>query len=339
MIDIAGLPVTLYASLGTVGTWIVLVLVLFNFRSFPVGWHIRLIKTVIGVLLRSLWFDAKHIHLPKKTRAALKQAWWEALSPIGLNPFDVVAVYKTWAGPDDCDYNLHLNNSSYAKSFDVARMSAGMKYLPTFIRSGGFVIAGATHFSFLREIRMFSKYEVHVSIASWDEKWLFLVGRFVTFPKKGSKHPRGTSRPGPAGTVSTPLSTPAEQGSAPAPAAVLAALENENTPPGAVLHTIGIAQIVLKQGRLTVPPGVALALEGFSSEPGAPHMTHVREMLGKKGGLREMKKWAVGGWKDAGDGERWWEEALKGDVEEKRKKNIDVLGVLRKGMEGVRYMG
>jgi hypothetical protein len=36
------------------------------------------------------------------------------------------------------------------------------------------------------------------------------------------------------------------------------------------------------------------------------------------------------------EGERWWEDALGGEVEEQRLKRLEVLKVFREGMEGAR---
>jgi hypothetical protein len=36
-------------------------------------------------------------------------------SPVGQDVFTVISVFKTKATLDDCDWNGHLSNSSYAK--------------------------------------------------------------------------------------------------------------------------------------------------------------------------------------------------------------------------------
>lgn len=116
-------------------------------------------------------------------------------------------------GPDDCDFNLHLSNSCYAKvspgrsvtsvashghilqSLDCARLQHALKCFPTLFRTGGWMALGGellvtlhavlfslncsfslfslgTHYNFLREIPILSRYEVRVSIAAWDNKWV-----------------------------------------------------------------------------------------------------------------------------------------------------------------------
>lgn len=83
---------------------------------------------------------------------------------------------------------------------DIARTKASLECFPAFLRSGGVFILGgsslnvsclsrltefwvilATHFTFLREIPMFSRYETRASIASWDDKWVSLEYFFRFF--------------------------------------------------------------------------------------------------------------------------------------------------------------
>ncbi|CCM05817.1 uncharacterized protein FIBRA_08051 [Fibroporia radiculosa] len=54
-------------------------------------------------------------------------------------------------------------------------------------RAGGWMALGGTHFNFLREIPILSQYECRSSIAGWDNKWLYVVIRFVSHSRKKSK--------------------------------------------------------------------------------------------------------------------------------------------------------
>jgi hypothetical protein len=40
---------------------------------------------------------------------------------------------------------------------------------------GGWTALGGTHFSFYREIPVFSNYEIRTNIACWDEKWVSVL--------------------------------------------------------------------------------------------------------------------------------------------------------------------
>ncbi|KAI0749601.1 hypothetical protein C8Q80DRAFT_1232236 [Daedaleopsis nitida] len=163
----------------------VYLLFLLQIRSWPLLWHFVVWRPVFALRGRYLLHRLSHIFSSPAVRRQKNMEWLEDLSNVGMNPFDLQVVYKTWAGPDDCDFNLHLSNSSYPKRLDAARFKFALKSLPTFFRTGGWMGLGATHFTFLREIPMFSPYEIRVSLMSWDHKWIYVVTRFVTKPKKG----------------------------------------------------------------------------------------------------------------------------------------------------------
>lgn len=111
------------------------------------------------------------------------------------------------AGLDESDFNGHLSNSSYAKvscgiifedqsplftqrkTLDAARFKAALELFPMLFRAGGWIaLAGefsasgialfdlilylATHYNFIREIPMLASYEIRMSTASWDQKWV-----------------------------------------------------------------------------------------------------------------------------------------------------------------------
>ncbi|KAJ7669412.1 hypothetical protein DFH06DRAFT_1125768 [Mycena polygramma] len=53
----------------------------------------------------------------------------------------------------------------------MVRMKAALEHFPAYLRTGAFLVLAGTHFEFIREIPMFTKYEARVSIAAWDDKW------------------------------------------------------------------------------------------------------------------------------------------------------------------------
>jgi hypothetical protein len=60
-----------------------------------------------------------------------------------------------------------------------------------------------------------------------------------------------------------------------------------------------------------------------------------REGGGKGKGAWRYRAFLRGGWRE---GERWWEEALGGSLEEQRRANLGVLEGIRRGMEVVRSL-
>jgi acyl-CoA thioesterase FadM len=81
-------------------------------------------------------------------------------------------VYKTWASIDDCDFNGHLSNSSYATTLDAARLKTAVASFPFFFGAGGRMALGATQYTFIREIPMSMPYEVQLCTVGWDNKWV-----------------------------------------------------------------------------------------------------------------------------------------------------------------------
>ncbi|KAJ6572156.1 hypothetical protein B0H19DRAFT_937248, partial [Mycena capillaripes] len=226
-----------------------------------------------------------------------------------------------YTGFDDCDYNFHMTNSAYPKILDMVRMKAALEHFPAYLRTGGFLVLAGTHFDFIREIPLLTKYEARVSIASWDDKWLYLIARFVTFPgKKKTLDDRSGSQ-----TSLAPL---------------IPLKEHD----GAIVHCVSINQFVFKLGRMTVPPALALACDGYSnlspnSQPYSlaeppPHWPHVRKII-KAGGATAMRNY-MKSWKTVPDEERWWVTAFTGPVENQRRANLAVIQGVSKGMQGAR---
>lgn len=217
--------------------YILLVLLLINFRSLPFAWHIRVFLPVLRLRLQYYLLRLRILFKPKELRAKILSDWGEGLCPIGANPFELVTIQHGCTTVDDADYNGHLSNSSYAKALDAARLKLVLKALPAFARSGGWMALGSTHFHFIREIPFLRSYEIRLSIGAWDHKWMFVIARYVSFPKNrrsdatyelhadGSGQQLGTNndsaRPSKTPTTSDDfprilLSTPAEDLTTPA---------------------------------------------------------------------------------------------------------------------------
>ncbi|KAH7920206.1 hypothetical protein BV22DRAFT_1122897 [Leucogyrophana mollusca] len=372
---------SLSRTLQTAGKYLLYLLVLVNVRSFPFAWHIRVFLPVITLRIKYYLFRLSLLFTPKAVRTKLITEWAEALCPVGTNPFEMTIVHKSWAGIDDSDYNGHLSNSSYAKTLDAARCKIVLKSFPAFTRSKGWLALGSTHYHFIREIPMFANYEVRLTIGAWDHKWMYIISRFVTTSRKTQRNYSKSTKPSTSSTPSEPgaprlsLRTPADDLATPANGALtpsepagtqaeqtaraMRALARTEEPDGATLHCIAISHMCFKHGRITVPPAVALACEGFSKPPSLegvdessspspklapayspsnPPPSWIRAQdirVALNGSMKSYVEFVRGGWRD-GEGERWWEEALGGVIEERRKANLAVLESVRIGMEGSR---
>lgn len=270
----------------------------------------------------------------------------------------------------------------------MARFHGSLTLNPTLYRCGGWVALGGTHFKYIREIPMLSVYEMRTSIAAWDNKWvrvscvrfvlvvdrltplqIYVVTRFVTKPKGGKKtssRPKSTpdaaptppTSDAPIGNLHTPADPKLVQDATSADSPLkrlLAAAEQLDEEDGATLHCIGISECCYKINRITVPPVLVMACEGFSAPPQIssskaggirfepyshtnppPHWTHVRS-LRPTNDLRKLQAFLKGGWREVPEDQRWWETAFAG-IEEKRKLNLESIKGVHDGMEAAKYM-
>ncbi|KAI9066318.1 hypothetical protein FKP32DRAFT_1589832 [Trametes sanguinea] len=312
---LSSMSVTDLASLLTTRTlhvlprlakYFVLFLFLVQIRSWPLTWHYRVWHPVFALRGRFLLHRVANVFRSPEVRRQKNLEWFEGLSNgLGKSPFDMTVVYKNWAGPDDCDFNMHLSNSSYPKHLDAARFKYALECCPTFFRAGGWMGLGATHFAFLREIPMFSNYEMRVSIMSWDQKWVYIVTRYVTKPKGKGNSKKNQIKP-------------AESPAAP----------SADAPPNPSLHTAN----GLQTGTSTPLPA------GTSSSAGEPNAKALAAQLLERpepdgAALRDFY---THGWREVPEGERWWEQVLGGEVEERRLKGLACMQAMRRGMEEAR---
>lgn len=72
---------------------------------------------------------------------------------------------------DDCDYNMHLSNSCYAKNSDACKMKFAIEAFAPCFKTGLHMALGASHWQYLREIPVGSSYLIESRIAGWGEKW------------------------------------------------------------------------------------------------------------------------------------------------------------------------
>ena len=204
----------------------------------------------------------------------------------------------------------------------------------------------------------------------------FVVARFVSKTKKkpSLKGRQDDNRPGtpdfdptpriisgsatPLGQASTDRH-PATTSAAMAANLLAASVLQAGEPDGSILHCVHISQTCFKMGRVTIPPALVLATNGFaapppggpSTTPGGgpappaayshanppPHWERVKALrCPPHGNMKTFASFLKGGWREVPEGERWWETALAGPVEELRKRNVNALNNIRNGMEVVK---
>ncbi|KAF9102765.1 hypothetical protein BGX29_004200 [Mortierella sp. GBA35] len=80
---------------------------------------------------------------------------------------------------DDLDLNIHLNNSSYNKMMDFARIQLCTQLFPGWQHRHKFDMCLAqTVLFFKAEVPRFSKYTITSRIFTWDDKWIWMQHRF-----------------------------------------------------------------------------------------------------------------------------------------------------------------
>ncbi|KAF8890839.1 hypothetical protein CPB84DRAFT_1963827 [Gymnopilus junonius] len=363
---------------GKVGKWVLFALFLLNIRSWPLVWHFRIFRPAIRLQSYRRWLYFLGLFRSKAASMKMEDDWMDSITPVGANPFTMFVPYRTWASFDDSDLNGHLSNSSYAKILDGARFKTAMEMFPMFFRSGGWMALAATNYHFIKEIPMLSSYEIRTSIAAWDQKWLYVISKFVRKPngkkkfksKKSIEETKSTTptNGGVLPTQSVPLRTPGSEDissngtpfihditattaqdtekALEAVAAGLTASTSAVEPDGAILHTIVVSRVCYKIGRITVPPAVVLGVNGFSGTSGhslaSPHegWLEAKKIMSEPygGSTKQLKAFLTGGWKDVPEGERWWEQALGEEVEKQRVRNLGLIEGLRSSMQNARTL-
>ncbi|KAJ7473163.1 hypothetical protein B0H11DRAFT_2037461 [Mycena galericulata] len=370
--------------------YIAIALLLLNAGAWPLLWHFRLFAPLFEGYFGLSLVKLRHVFSGTERRREALEAWYEGHMQIGEHPFRKVWTRSLRVRLDQGDFNMHMSNSSYAQVLDAARLRLALSAFPNIFRCGGWVPLSATYYHFIREIPIFSKYEVRASIGSFDDKWLWVVSRFVKPPSKKSKS-KSKSKSAPQSATATAtegepphstliptLKTPATplasgsttpllgpgtgfagsasgdgDGEAVAHAQALLAREvakaktEEGELDGAMLYTITVEQFCFKLGRITVPPAVVLAANGFFAPPASsttppsipspspssststkpplpPYYPALRPLLHS---MPALAAFYAGGWRLLPPGERWWEEAFKACEEERRGRLVPFVGV------------
>jgi hypothetical protein len=177
-------------------------------------------------------------------------------------------ITESHANMYEIDYNLHKSNATYFADFDIARahfvchLAAPMgdalnnntktklvmdpRNPDKPARGPPNIILGGVSCQFNREVPMFAKYEIWTRVLSWDRKWTYYLSYMV---KKGTVRPRSWAVPGNFGPLRKKESKPEDW-------------EKK-------IYAVHMAKYVIKQGRLTVHPAIALELAGvLPTRPG-----------------------------------------------------------------------
>ncbi|KAF8976720.1 hypothetical protein BGZ52_007694, partial [Haplosporangium bisporale] len=133
------------------------------------------IKSLPGVYtMRSLSYFIKNRHLTEPSLGLLEPCRYHS---------------RVWF--DDLDLNVHLNNSSYNKMMDYARIELCTRLFPGWQSRHKFdMLLAQTVLFFKAEVPRFSNYTITTRIFAWDDKWIWLQSRFSVkrkTPRKARK--------------------------------------------------------------------------------------------------------------------------------------------------------
>ncbi|KDN38092.1 hypothetical protein K437DRAFT_296417 [Tilletiaria anomala UBC 951] len=243
-------------------------LLVINWRSFPLLWHFQMFG--LAYKYRMEKFPVKSIFFPwiKDSSAPLTlpgvepQLKLNAL-PLGKNIFEDVTTLQFRAWPDDCDWNMHLSNSSYNKSLDYVRMAHIYR---TFCRScsdGSLIALGGAAYTYHREIPIGAKYDIELRVVTWDEKWFYLLARFVSPAKRpglaDSKSIQNLKQLALDATSNPRVPVDKESGSG------ASSSRSSFTPKERTVYCTAISRYVFKAKRRTIPPWFTVATSGYGT--------------------------------------------------------------------------
>ncbi|GFF40572.1 hypothetical protein IFM46972_06259 [Aspergillus udagawae] len=161
------------------------------------------------------------------------------------------AVAKSRSPATEGDFNLHKSNSTYLTDLDVSRAHlSGLLFAPIFLEIKDSMhcnlIVSAIACTFHREIKPFQPYELWIRVASWDDKWIYMVTHFVG---NGKLWPRCNVMQAEASINSKAMRNLAPH------------MEERHKH----VFASAVTRMVFKRGRLTVPPQRALDICGLQS--------------------------------------------------------------------------
>ncbi|KAM0555047.1 hypothetical protein ACHAPJ_006396 [Fusarium lateritium] len=221
---------------GRTSRILLLLFVLFNWKSMPFAWTYRVFYSIFY------------------------HSFWRKSPALGPDALFKPMISTTHAPMLEIDYNFHKSNSTYFADLDVSRT-----HLVTYLCRASYaslarnaktkivldpktdqpikgqfgIMLGAVECSFKREIPPYKSFEMWSRILSWDRKWLYIVTHYV---------PKGTAKP------TSWLDPGFYKTSARGPQDAAGGWEKK-------IYATAISKYVFKLGRFTVHPAIVLGGE------------------------------------------------------------------------------
>ena len=83
--------------------------------------------------------------------------------------------------PTDLDFNMHMTNSRYASFGDLSRVNFMIRNgaWKRFREAGLLPVLGSATFRYRRAINLFQKFAVTTSVLTWDDRWIYLLHKYL----------------------------------------------------------------------------------------------------------------------------------------------------------------
>ncbi|GLB17433.1 hypothetical protein AtubIFM61612_007304 [Aspergillus tubingensis] len=206
-----------------------------SLKNLPFMWHFRFFGALaMGYLARrrsSYALQQYHVFLP--------------------------AVVRSRSPATEGDFNIHKSNSTYITDLDISRAHlSGFLFAPILLSIKSSVhcnlIVSAISCTFHQEIKPFRPYEIWTRVASWDDKWIYMVTHFVDTSEFWPSYYIVKAHTSTSRNMRVPV--PHRKGQH-------------------VVFASAVTRMVFKSGRLTVPPKRALEICGPLSAAAAESRT------------------------------------------------------------------
>lgn len=172
-------------------SWLKVLALLFSISTFKTLPLAYLVRFYIKIFQYMVYPKFKYDRIKKNTFG------------IGKNPRDAFTWvdYNSYVSPLEIDMYLHKSNSTYFLDLDIARTklvciifqklfynyydNTKGEFKGKAVSNLPFVPVGTVQSTFKHELTVFSRFTISSRVLAWDEKWLFVLSKFVT--KKNGK--------------------------------------------------------------------------------------------------------------------------------------------------------
>lgn len=115
--------------------------------------------------------------------------------PPGLVGLHYPAMWRARSGISDCDVNLHLNNSAYIYSMELARWhyTAFSGVLWQALKHRRMFLVASQAIRYRHAIPIFHAYEVKTQMIFWEGPWIYFLHQFQD-PSTGKQFAEGLCR-------------------------------------------------------------------------------------------------------------------------------------------------